>query len=983
MFAGEKAADIERCVSSLGDQLGHGPVLLGWMLGQLMARGSSGLESSRQYGDTALAGGVLTTLLEMLQPETSSHCLVSDILHTLVYGVMSALIQAFDPASLGLALDTHNLVVKLLSHKLIAAHFWKNPLGLSVYFEELKSRFPQDQSQLVEVCVALAGASADSCTSLVSCLSCLPCYTDKLDTVGQSGLVMSGSDYQLVDHHYPFPSTQTVVIPAGTRGTLLPNGISVRWSSPDQNGWQILLAQIGDLSARLTSGRGYVEAASLKKVTGAAELVAAVLQSRPDLAAQLSQTSNALLVLADRYCQVPAPPLHLISAVMRILASVISHSSTLDISSSSLLPTVSRDGSQVVAGVVGSLLVGQETLTGQFPCLTAFLHLVTVMADQESSRPCVSFILTEVVPHYSQWRYESAGERDKIARLALTSVLHHSSLPSGLELMAADTGLARALLSISATGDRAIQTLLEHQTSWEVGRGSDLVTLVQLSLTILDRLVRSEVSGPRIMAGPVGTAIRSPPAGASCHYLLTLAHYTYFHHRPELATAAIRLLAGVAGDSSQVSVVACLGAAAPAVRDQLLARLESSTEDIRLKISILDLVSTSVTTQPGLLQLLTVLEDESEGCLASVMRLLTLCNNNNSEPTWRQLHLVILRLVDKLWTTGRLAATRQLKTSQDFWSELARPLTDTEGEEGEEQGLEMMEIKALVLRAITAEVYTWAGKMSAELASVVTNICREDSPALAGWCHLEDTEEADKTGEEETNIPLFLLTSWRGLLVVLSKDSPSSLPPATCRTIFSSCSSKLSSMLESSPSSLVTLVLADTALVLARRWRTKCTDNMVSWVETMGRILATTTLSWSSLHPRTREGCLGLALTTLKMSDFKLGHDDSVLAAWLEPSLALLRISLSQLTEESQLSLALLTGLVSRLPAKLWLSALHSDCSLQLLVAAAEHGLNTLAQPDLVLSVLSLLLEISTSSDGNFLIRQPTNHPSFKFVIQI
>ena len=112
---------------------------------------------------------------------------------------------------------------------------------------------------------------------------------------------------------------------------------------------------------------------------------------------------------------------------MQILASVHSHPSTLDITSSSLLPTVSGDGTQVVPGVVGSLLAGQETLTRQFPCLTAFLHLVTVMADKESSRPCVSFILSEVVPHYSQWRYETAGERDKIARLALTSVLQHSS----------------------------------------------------------------------------------------------------------------------------------------------------------------------------------------------------------------------------------------------------------------------------------------------------------------------------------------------------------------------------------------------------------------------------------------------------------------------------------------------------------------------------------------------------------------------------
>ena len=49
-------------------------------------------------------------------------------------------------------------------------------------------------------------------------------------------------------------------------------------------------------------------------------------------------------------------------------------------------------------------------------------HLVKVMADKESSRPCIFL--------------------HKIARLALTSVLQHSSLPSSL---------ARALLSISAT----------------------------------------------------------------------------------------------------------------------------------------------------------------------------------------------------------------------------------------------------------------------------------------------------------------------------------------------------------------------------------------------------------------------------------------------------------------------------------------------------------------------------------------------------
>ena len=57
IFTGEAAPDLEKAVSGLGDQVGHGPVLLGWMLGQLMSRGTEGLQAARQYGDTALAGG--------------------------------------------------------------------------------------------------------------------------------------------------------------------------------------------------------------------------------------------------------------------------------------------------------------------------------------------------------------------------------------------------------------------------------------------------------------------------------------------------------------------------------------------------------------------------------------------------------------------------------------------------------------------------------------------------------------------------------------------------------------------------------------------------------------------------------------------------------------------------------------------------------------------------------------------------------------
>ena len=89
---------------------------------------------------------------------------------------------------MGLGLDTHKIIVKLLSHHLIAGHFWKNPLGLSVYFEELKAQYPLDQSLFMDVCESLASASTSSCSKLISTLSSLPSFTDKLQNLPENAL---------------------------------------------------------------------------------------------------------------------------------------------------------------------------------------------------------------------------------------------------------------------------------------------------------------------------------------------------------------------------------------------------------------------------------------------------------------------------------------------------------------------------------------------------------------------------------------------------------------------------------------------------------------------------------------------------------------------------------------------------------------------------------------------------------------------------
>jgi hypothetical protein len=165
------------------------------------------------------------------------------------------------------------------------------------------------------------------------------------------------------------------------------------------------------------------------------------------------------------------------------------------------------------------------------------------------------------------------------------------------------------------------------QVSWERGRGTDLCTIVHLALQILHRLLLASTAA--VLRGPVGGAIRAPPSGPAPHLLLTLAHYAYFFHNSALAIAAIRLLAAVAGlggiastnetatlvaaSPPLVSVLACLSATAPAVKELLVGRLESPLEDIRVKVAILELLAACVDQQPGLTQLLLDIQPPAVG----------------------------------------------------------------------------------------------------------------------------------------------------------------------------------------------------------------------------------------------------------------------------------------------------------------------------------------------------------------------------------
>ena len=73
--------------------------------------------------------------------------------------------------------------------------------------------------------------------------------------------------------------------------------------------------------------------------------------------------------------------------------------------------------------------------------------------------------------------------------------------------------------------------------------------------------------------------------GAKPHLLLTVANYVHHLQSCELPRSAVNLLSTIAS-VFPMSMLACFGNEAQAIRDILLRRLESKTEDILFKIAI-------------------------------------------------------------------------------------------------------------------------------------------------------------------------------------------------------------------------------------------------------------------------------------------------------------------------------------------------------------------------------------------------------------
>ena len=704
--------------------------------------------------------------------------------------------------------------------------------------------------------------------------------------------------------------------------------------------------------------------------------------------------AHASFVLIEKFSQVQHPPINLLANCVKSLSLIaqrthrpqtvweklgetgifpyLTRSHSLMTFDSSLKGNKSINDFNTIKtadinhGLIGSVLAQQECVQGLYPLTMSFLDLLLActksddrsvksddVAHQEIqySHPTVASILYtihDIFPSFQQWGFSIPGDREKFGQkilLICLEIIEISKKDSGhttttlnksLKDAVIDAIMAAApnqtLLGIAGTGDKVIQSLYESQANAEAGVGCELSKLVNLSLKVLDSIIKIHASKKESNSNlGIEKIIGGTPVGAKPHFLLTVANYIHHLQSCDLPRSAVNLLSTIAS-VFPMSMLACFGNEAQAIRDILLRRLESKTEDILLKIAIVKFFTSCVESQPGLIQLLLGVKDvniininayiknpeqkqqltsseeksndvinllEDNGCLKTILGTLSAMKNGTETTSTlaNLLHVVVVDFLYNLWSHQRILAVSHLKRQDTFWSDLTSPLFDKTS-----QVVFKPRLNGCILRIIASEIYTYRGDIDKPLKAILEKFFDEKKNYLDEWCTLvinrllEDREpegnlsitddslsiSSKSTVEEDA---IFLLGSWKTFLVVLSRDQPIVVRPKQCYLIIdclvtsiqhhlkftiSDCDSESSSRLR------IITSLAETSLILMRRWQTKCADNMERFCVQQGKLLGEVSRCQSALHPRFVSAVIAAAATALKFSQFKFKDGGSL-----------------------------------------------------------------------------------------------------------
>uniref|UniRef100_A0A8B9GMS1 Nucleoporin NUP188 n=1 Tax=Amazona collaria TaxID=241587 RepID=A0A8B9GMS1_9PSIT len=886
----------------LGDVSHHAPVLLAWALLRHTLNPEESTNVIRRMGSTAIQLNVfqyLTKLLRSLNSggkncATSTACLC-------IYGLTSFVLTSLELHTLGNQQDIIDVACEVLTVTSIPQLFWKTEptAGLGIILDSVCGLFPSQLAPLLQLLQALVSdkSTAKKVYSFLDKMSFyMELYKHKPPDVisHEDGTLWRRQTPKLL---YPLGLGQTNLrIPQGTVGqvALDDRAYVVRWEY-SYSSWTLFTCEI-EMLLHVVSTADVIQ--HCQRVKPIIDLVHKVISTDVSIADCLLPITSRIYMLLQRLTTVISPPVDVIASCVNcltVLATRMPAKVWTDLHHTGFLPFVANPVSSMNhvisaegmnAGGYGNLLMSIEQPQGEYNVTISFLNLITALVrgqlgstQSQGLVPCIVFVLKEMLPNYHKWRYNSHGVREKIGCLIL-QLIHailnlcpemdprSSNAPSLQSLCIfslANTEAGQAVINIMGIGVDTIDMVMTSQSNSDEsqGHGQLLIQTVKLAFSVTNNVIR--LKPPSSVVSPLEQALTQHGAHGN-NLIAVLAKYIYHRHDPALPRLAIQLLKRLA-TVAPMSVYACLGSDAAAIRDAFLIHLQSKMEDMRIKVMILEFLTVAVETQPGLIELFLNLEvkDGSDGskefslgewsCLQVVLQLI---DTKQQERYWCPplLHRAAIAFLHALWQDRRDSAMLVLRTKPKFWENLTNPLFGTLPPPSESSELSVLDTCALIMKIICLEIYyVVKGSLDQSLKDTLKNFSTKKR--FAYWSeyvklladHVAETEGSSCTFITEYQM---LISAWRMLLIISTSHVRLLVPMSV------SCL-QLGSM-------LCTLLL-----ILLKQWKSEL-GSVDKIINSLTQILEGVLQADQQMMEKTKAKVFSALITVLQMKEMKVNE---------------------------------------------------------------------------------------------------------------
>uniref|UniRef100_A0A8C4LLK5 Nucleoporin NUP188 n=1 Tax=Equus asinus asinus TaxID=83772 RepID=A0A8C4LLK5_EQUAS len=696
--------DMDRLMLTFGDIPHHAPVLLAWALLRHTLSPDETSSVVRKIGGTAIQLNVFQYLTRLLRSLASggNDCTTSTACMC-VYGLLSFVLTSLELHTLGNQQDVIDTACEVLADPSLPELFWgtEPTSGLGIILDSVCGMFPHLLSPLLQLLRALVSGKSTA-KKVYSFLDKMSFYNELYkhkphDVVShEDGTLWRRQTPKLL---YPLGGQTNLRIPQGTVGQVMldDRAYLVRWEY-SYSSWTLFTCEI-EMLLHVVSTADVIQ--HCQRVRPIIDLVHKVISTDLSIADCLLPITSRIYMLLQRLTTVISPPVDVIASCVNCLTILAARNPAkvwTDLRHTGFLPFVAHqvsNMSQMIsaegmnAGGYGNLLMNSEQPQGEYGVTIAFLRLIaTLVKGQLGSTqsqglvPCVMFVLKEMLPSYHKWRYNSHGVREQIGCLILELIhailnlchetdLHSSHTPSLQSLCIcslAYTEAGQTVINIMGIGVDTIDMVMAAQPQGQ-GQGQLLIKTVKLAFSVTNNVIR--LKPPSNVVSPLEQALTQHGAHGN-NLIAILAKYIYHKHDPALPRLAIQLLKRLA-TVAPMSVYACLGNDAAAIRDAFLIRLQSKIEDMRIKVMILEFLTVAVETQPGLIELFLNLEvkDGSDGskefslgvwsCLHAVLELI---DSQQEDRYWCPplLHRAAIAFLHALWQDRRDSAMLVLRT---------------------------------------------------------------------------------------------------------------------------------------------------------------------------------------------------------------------------------------------------------------------------------------------------------------------------------